>query len=764
MRKIPREELTARALLTVAALLPYWRLLTFSAVFVTDDYFASDIFNGELPGRMLVGQWLRSGQLPIWTSQLCSGFPLAGSPADPIGLALFSLLPAAPALDALVIVLLLVAAHGAYSLARRFGSDQIGAVLAGIAFAGSGYIACQLKHLSIVSTVVWLPVGLLLIDRALDPSSAREKRPLAMALFGLVFAEQVLCAFPQSAYICALTYGSFALFRAWSARKASGAPRIAVGSLGGLAAAIALGAAAGAIVMLPLSALGGISDRAEPLGYEWSTRLAYWPDNLLTFLVPYIHGDISDNSYIGPPFFWEDYGYVGVATFLLAFYGAIRELALRSHGEGGRKRPVVLFLCGMTVVAYLFVLGQATPIFKVAYLLIPGLKLFRFPTRFLIVVELGLALLAAAGLTRLRSDLASRWRSPSRIPALVATVICAATALDLFIHQPRQNPMVPSRDWLAPPATAELVRSGTPQPRTFTPRHRDMHRRTFQLARGWSDTAPYFRLKDVLAPNLGGGYWGIPSGDCYVGISPRWFVDVWGDHSREVALMAFLAPGYDFEAGVLKVRPNLPTVLSGYGVTHLLSSFPVQGAELPLAGRTANAFVYRIDGAARVRFVPAARHLADPDAAKRLLDPAFDPAREVLLADAPATAGPTVDAATAAPSGAPAPRAAIIRESQREIVVEATTAADWFLLLADTFYPGWTADVDGTPVALYRANLSVRAIQLPKGSHVVRFTYEPPGVRLGLAISAAALATLLVWLGAALYRSKSAGDRLVEAD
>src|SRR5687767_3051220 len=183
-------DIGARAVLTLAALLPYWRLLTFSVVFVTDDYFASDIFNGELPGRALVGQLLRSGQLPVWTSQLCSGFPLAGAPADPIGLALFTLLPAAPALDALVIVLLLVAAHGTYSLARRFGADRIGAVLAGIAFAGSGYIACQLKHLSIVSTVVWLPVGLLLIDRALDHASPRAKKALAMALFGLVFAEQ----------------------------------------------------------------------------------------------------------------------------------------------------------------------------------------------------------------------------------------------------------------------------------------------------------------------------------------------------------------------------------------------------------------------------------------------------------------------------------------------------------------------------------------------------------------------------------------------
>jgi len=43
-----------RLLLTIAALVPYWRLLTFSVVFITDDYFASDIFNGELPGRILV--------------------------------------------------------------------------------------------------------------------------------------------------------------------------------------------------------------------------------------------------------------------------------------------------------------------------------------------------------------------------------------------------------------------------------------------------------------------------------------------------------------------------------------------------------------------------------------------------------------------------------------------------------------------------------------------------------------------------------------
>ena len=214
------------AFLTLGALLPYWRLLTFGVIYVTDDFFASDIFNGELPGRVLVGQLIRQGQWPVWTSQLCSGLPLAGTPADPLGLAAFSLLPPAAALDLFVIVLLLVAAHGAYSLARRFGADPPGAVLAGLAFAGSGYIACQLKHLAIVSTVVWLPVGLVLLDRRVRWDRCRRARRRAPrdgpllhgALFGLVFAQQVLCGFPQSAYICGLVYGAFALFRAVTSR------------------------------------------------------------------------------------------------------------------------------------------------------------------------------------------------------------------------------------------------------------------------------------------------------------------------------------------------------------------------------------------------------------------------------------------------------------------------------------------------------------------------------------------------------------------
>ena len=96
-------------------------------------------------------------------------------------------------------------------------------------------------------------------------------------------------------------------------------------------------------------------------------------------------------------------------------------------------------------------------------------------------------------------------------------------------------------------------------------------------------------------------------------------------------------------------------------------------------------------------------------------------------------------------------RAVVTSEDARHIVIDAEAPDDGFLLLADTFYPGWTAQVDGTPTPVYRANISVRGIRLPKGKHEVRFTYEAPGFVHGLWLTLLALSTLIVWAGAAAY-------------
>jgi hypothetical protein len=750
MRDGFRSDLAARLALSLGCLLPYWPLLTFSVVFVTDGHFASDIFNGELPGRILVSQWIRSGQLPLWTSQICSGYPLVGAPADPFGLALFTLLPPAPALDLLLAGLMLVAGHGTYSLARRFGADRSGAVLAAISFTGSGYIATQLQHLSIMSTIVWLPAGLVLIDRVLAPSASpispappKPKRVgVLLATLGLLYANQLLAGFPQAAYICGLVYGSFALFRGLSDRRLRPV-RESLTLLAGIAGALVLGAAAGAVILLPLAELTGVSDRAGPLDYQWATYTNFWPWNVFTFFVPYFNGDASDLTYIGPPPFWENYGYVGGATALLAIYGAVRE----------RRRPVVVFLIVMTITAFLFILGPRTPAYYVAYELIPGMARFRAPTRFLVVVELGLVLLAAVGLTRFRAQLQRRWPGGSGIPRLIAIAICVVTAVDLVFHQSRQNAFVPARDWLAAPRTVDIVRADTSAPRTFTPHHRDIHRRVHdRAARGWKHVEPYFKLRDLLEPNTGGGYWNVPSADCYVGLAPLWYVLVWSYHYYENSLIHDRA-WQKFADETLSIRPQFANLLRTFGVTHVLSPYPGEDPALTLVARETNAYVYRVEGAARVRVVRAARRTpTDALAAARLREPTFDPEKEILLLDAPDSIHPTVEESAGSPDEGPG-RATITHEDARHLVVEATAPQDGFLLLADMYYPGWRAEVDGVTTPIYRANMSLRGIALPKGQHTVRFSYEPSSFFRGLWITLLALSALLLWFGVAAYRA-----------
>jgi hypothetical protein len=233
-------------------------------------------------------------------------------------------------------------------------------------------------------------------------------------------------------------------------------------------------------------------------------------------------------------------------------------------------------------------------------------------------------------------------------------------------------------------------------------------------------------------------------------------VDVWGDHNRGGLLVSPLAH-VDFGARSLLLHPALVNVLRTYGVTRLISAFPEQGAAVSLASHVGNAFIYRVDGAARVRFVRAARYVKDDDeAARRLLDPAFDPDREILLHEAPDSVHPSVgevnDAPShAAPSNVALSRPVVMREDSRQLVIEAEAPEDGFLLLADTYYPGWAAQVDGNPTPIYRANLSVRGIQLARGRHQVRFTFDPPGFWRGLQITLVTVSMLLLWAGGAVF-------------
>jgi len=81
-------------------------------------------------------------------------------------------------------------------------------------------------------------------------------------------------------------------------------------------------------------------------------------------------------------------------------------------------------------------------------------------------------------------------------------------------------------------------------------------------------------------------------------------------------------------------------------------------------------------------------------------------------------------------------------------VVDVTAETDALLVLADTYYPGWSATVDGRATEILRANYAFRAIEVPAGRHEVALVYRPSHWRTGLLLSLAgllgALACLLI--------------------
>ena len=90
------------------------------------------------------------------------------------------------------------------------------------------------------------------------------------------------------------------------------------------------------------------------------------------------------------------------------------------------------------------------------------------------------------------------------------------------------------------------------------------------------------------------------------------------------------------------------------------------------------------------------------------------------------------DASARRPTPTVSGTARIVEDLPERVVVETDAATPAYLVLSDTFDPGWSATVDGQPAPIRPAYVAFRAVYLPQGKHTVVFTYRPAGFELGL--------------------------------
>ena len=131
------------------------------------------------------------------------------------------------------------------------------------------------------------------------------------------------------------------------------------------------------------------------------------------------------------------------------------------------------------------------------------------------------------------------------------------------------------------------------------------------------------------------------------------------------------------------------------------------------------------DALPRAFLVPKARQGKGIYIVNDYFDEKFDPRAEVLLEEAVSSNAREdfqgeVEDIQYVPNG---------------VTIKTRQNGDGFLVLLDSYFPGWTVQVDGTSKRVYRANFFFRAVQLGPGSHTLEFTFEPVGFKTGLWIS-----------------------------
>jgi membrane protein YfhO len=119
----------------------------------------------------------------------------------------------------------------------------------------------------------------------------------------------------------------------------------------------------------------------------------------------------------------------------------------------------------------------------------------------------------------------------------------------------------------------------------------------------------------------------------------------------------------------------------------------------------------------------------------------FNPEQEVILADDTTTQSTGLNGARGGHG-----TARVMEYGPNSLRVHTAADADSWLVLSDTYYPGWTATVDGEPVSVMRGDVLFRVVPVPGGEHDVEFRFEPASVRIGLLISLGALLVLLAGL------------------
>lgn len=348
------------------------------------------------PWRVFYARSMKSGHIPLWNPHQFSGTPFLANGQSaclyPFNL-LFVILDPITAFTVFAALHLFLAQVFMYWLMRELGAKELGGIIAAIVFAFSAFIVLWLELPTFIGVAVWLPLALMLVNRAVERRSA-----FYGMLSGLVLGIAFLAGHLQIAFYVVLATGLWWLWRivaVWRYETRAQALRL----LPALAGCVLIAALIAAPQVLPTQELAANSHRVRAVteeGYQAFVANALPAYRLVTAFAPRFFGDPSQNNYyllgrIG------DSRHIGSAADYMEYgmYAGILPLMLALIALGSIKRKHVGFFVLLTALALLIALG--TPVNRLLYFGIPGFSSLGGPNRILLLYLFGIAALAGFG-------------------------------------------------------------------------------------------------------------------------------------------------------------------------------------------------------------------------------------------------------------------------------------------------------------------------------------------------------------------------------
>jgi hypothetical protein len=743
------------------------------------DYFAASYFYME----WLSGEFAR-GAIPKWLPYVYGGVPWfanAGATWYPPRLLGDLFLPAYKLFAFMYFVQGAAAGLGAFLLFRELRCRPWVAFVAALSYQFTGVLMSFVYagHDGRMIVASFAPMAFFFLHRAIRTGGVGAFAGVA-ATYGMCMLSNQI----QSTYYLLLAGALWAVFVLWQHgyfRRAKPLLRRVV--LGVVAIALAFGLAA--VNFLPFLGYVDASPRAgEGRGYEYATSWSMAPGEIVALAVPEQSGILQDyrNDVEGANPFKYHTEYVGAFALALLLLGAFFS----------RRDRRWWFFAGLGAFMLTISLGGHTPIYRLYYDVLPGVKQFRAPSVSFFLVAFALTAMAALTLERLaavRAGLddegATGRRSRSRRAAdaagfgrsrwiafgLVAIALLGAAAgpaLDGaaqnaatgWLRFATFSAAIAATLWLWLDGRIRATVAAVVLSLTIVTDLWIIDRQFFEVTQ---PPAVMFRadgVADFLARDAASGrVWNLPP----LGRLPayhgptnylmRFGVDqITGEHGNQLQRWnEYLGAGETTYTDLHNVFGEFQRSATTGGVasTPLLNAAAVRyvvaradiGLPWPVAYQDPSGVVYGNPNALpRAYLVPEARVVEPGGALEAMLADGWNPAVVAFLEEAPAV--------EMYEGGSPAGNVQILDRQSDRVLLRAEALRPAILVLAENHYPGWQARVDGEDVPVLRVNHTLLGIAVDRGEHSVEFVFRPPALYRGLWIS---VGSLLVVMAAAAW-------------